>query len=477
MDTDAYVPSPPPFVPAAQTMNQQTGNDVMDGPEISQQSSIPITVSYKKRSVTLAVASDVIVAELLPDIASRLGVLDPAIVYGGYHLVNGDGETLDPARTIPQQHIASQHTFALTPGALADSDIIYDDIVEAVGSNVGQVYRAWTTKHTTFTTLIICAGMLAISAICLAVTPASIISASIGAAFAIIMLALTALLDNHQLQIPAIVIGLLSSIFAALTGFQCIAAMHPLATAYGLPTLGAAVGFLMAGIIIVFVAPRSRPYSFVPIIVGAVTLIPSALGAIWPHALKPAWVITATAAALVINALPWMCLSVARISVHSPQSESEIFALPKPIDYDDIRRRYIQGSTYLFIGRIAIAATLLICTPYIMGLHGPFAPLLCLLAFAAMLLDSRQIYTLREMAITVGAAGIGILLSVLLLAATQPGTRPALAIGLLVCAIVALVFTYVSRKQSLFVTRVTDAIEVICILALPPLAYFIIMAS
>lgn len=477
MDANAYMPSPPPFTPDAQAMGPQTGDDVFDGPEIAQQSPISITVSYKKRSVTLTVAPDVIVAELLPDIASRLGVLDPAIVYGGYRLVNDDGETLDPARTIPQQYIASRHAFALTPGALADPDVIYDDVVEAVGSNVGQVYRAWTTEHTTMTTLIICVGMLVISAICLAITPASVLSASIGAAFAIIMLALTALLDNHRLRIPAIVIGLLSGIFAALTGFQCIAATHPAAPAYGLPMLGAAIGFLMAGVIMVFAAPHTRPYGFVPIIVGAVTAIPSALGAVSPHALKPAWVITATAVALVINALPWMCLSMARISVHSPQSESEIFALPKPIDYEDIRRRYIQGSTYLFIGRISIAATLLICTPYIVSLHGPFAPLLCLLAFAAMLLDSRQIYTLREMALTVGAAGIGILLNVLLLAAAQPQTRPALAIGLLACAIVALVFTYISRKQSLFVTRVTDAIEVICILALPPLAYFIIMAS
>lgn len=477
MEANAYAPASQAFVSDAQAPGPHTGASGLDGHAIAQQAAIAVTVTYKKRSVTLETSPDVIVSELLPDMARRLGVLDPAIVYGGYRLIDENGEALDPAQTIPQQDVASQRSFTLMPGAVADSDVIYDDVVEAVGSNVGRVYRAWTTEHTTITMLIICIGMLAISAACLAATPASIISASISAAFAIILFALTALLDNHQLQNQAIIIGMLSSIFAALTGFQFVTATHPTSPAYGLPMLGASCGFLVAGAVMRLAAAHTRPYGFIPIVIGTATLIPSGLGAFLPHTLRPAWIITATIVALAINALPWMCLSIARISVNSPQSESEIFALPEPIDYDDIRKRYITGSTYLFIGRISVTATLLICTPYIISLGGLFAPLLCLLAFAAILLDSRQIYTLREMTVTVGAAGLGILLSVLLLATTQPQTRPVLAIGLLVCAIVALVFTYISRRQSLFVTRVTDAIEVICVLALPPLAYFIITAA
>ena len=77
--------------------------------------------------------------------------------------------------------------------------------------------------------------------------------------------------------------------------------------------------------------------------------------------------------------------------------------------------------------------------------------------------------------VTVGIAGLGMLLTLLLFAMKQPQARPALAIGLLLCAIVGLVCTYVSRVQSLFVTRVLDAVEVACTLALPPLAYFIIL--
>ena len=478
MDSDAYAP---PF-PIDSTSSMRGGirqdppaSVPMPGAVQADHSAISITVRYKKRSVTLEVAPGVIVAELIPDAARRLGVLDPAIVYGGYHLINGTGEPLDPARTIPEQQEAIREPYTLVPRALADSEPVYDDIVEAVGANVARIYRAWTTDHTMLTTLIICLGMLAVSAACLALIAATPASVAIGAAFTVILVALTSLLDNHKLQAQAIAMGLMASAFAALTGFKLVQTMQPLAPAYGLPMLGAAMGTLATGAIVFLIAARTRPYSLIPVIVAAVLLIPSAFSAALPPSTTTVWVITSAITALVVNALPWMCLSMARIGVNSPQTEAEIFALPEPINPDDVAKRYVRGSTYLFIARAAVCTTLVICTPCIAGIGKPFAPLLSLFAFAAILLDSRQIYTLREMVVTVGIAGLGMLLTLLLFAMKQPQARPALAIGLLLCAIVGLVCTYVSRVQSLFVTRVLDAVEVACTLALPPLAYFIIL--
>ena len=41
-----------------------------------------LTIAYNTRTITLTVSDGPIVADLLPDIARRLGVLDPSIVYG-----------------------------------------------------------------------------------------------------------------------------------------------------------------------------------------------------------------------------------------------------------------------------------------------------------------------------------------------------------------------------------------------------------
>ena len=45
---------------------------------------------------------------------------------------------------------------------------------------------------------------------------------------------------------------------------------------------------------------------------------------------------------------------------------------------------------------------------------------------------------------------------------------------MLCCALATIVFTHVTRRRSLFATRMADAAETLCIMMLPPLAYLAI---
>ena len=110
-------------------------------PPINTTDTLQITVSYKTRTIALRVNDGPIIADLLPDIARRLGILDPSIVYGGYRLLTSDGDPLSPAKTLREQHVPNHSTLTLEPGASSDTDIIYDDVVEAVGASVQHVYR------------------------------------------------------------------------------------------------------------------------------------------------------------------------------------------------------------------------------------------------------------------------------------------------------------------------------------------------
>lgn len=69
-------------------------------PSTDSQNAAPlrITVVYQTRNVTLQITNEPIVADILPDIARRLGVLDPAVVFGGFRLIDRDGEALSPPR-------------------------------------------------------------------------------------------------------------------------------------------------------------------------------------------------------------------------------------------------------------------------------------------------------------------------------------------------------------------------------------------
>lgn len=137
--------SPPPLPHGRQ--------NTPSSPPINTTDTLQITVSYKTRTIALRVNDGPIIADLLPDIARRLGILDPSIVYGGYRLLTSDGDPLSPAKTLREQHVPNHSTLTLEPGASSDTDIIYDDVVEAVGASVQHVYRPWTSDHTTFTHL------------------------------------------------------------------------------------------------------------------------------------------------------------------------------------------------------------------------------------------------------------------------------------------------------------------------------------
>ena len=465
------VPAPmstAPAAPAAPTASQAAPLD----PEATRQ--LHITIAYKARTIELSVGPTPIVADLLPDIARRLGVLDPAIVYGGYRLLNSEGETLSPSQTLDGQHVEEGSTLTLEPGAVNETDIMYDDVVEAVGASVQRVYKPWTNDHTTLTSLIISAGMLAISAGLLAVFPPSIVNAALGFGFALVLIALCSVLSGKNMIPQALAMGLISSVFAAIGGYQLISTLFPGHPFHGLPLLGAAAGLIVDGGLMAAAASRTRPYSLIPIVIGVIAVIPSGLAFMFPINEPQIWIFTATAVALAANALPSMCLSLARISVNSPHSESDIFKLPEDIDYEDIKQRYIFGSTMLFIGRIAVASLLLIATPLLVSLSTPLGAAICLLAFMGMLLDSRQIYTLREMIVTVGAAGIGIIATGLLASQAHPELNIPLILIMLASALATIILTNVTRQQSLFATRMADAAEMLCLVLLPPLAYLAI---
>ena len=216
-------------------------------PPINTTDTLQITVSYKTRTIALRVNDGPIIADLLPDIARRLGILDPSIVYGGYRLLTSDGDPLSPAKTLREQHVPNHSTLTLEPGASSDTDIIYDDVVEAVGASVQHVYRPWTSDHTTFTSLVIGLGMLVISAGWIALSPASIWASVLAFGFSAILLALTAALCGKNLLVQSTAIGLIASIFTAIGGYQLVNLLAGKQPLHALPLLGASLGLAAAG--------------------------------------------------------------------------------------------------------------------------------------------------------------------------------------------------------------------------------------
>lgn len=121
---------------------------------------IRVTAVAGGRRSDLAVPGEVAVAELVPDLARAVGLLDPAAVYAGYRL-HVHGRRLRPDRGLREQGVDDGALLAVAAGADSPEPPTYDDLAEAT-ANAVERQRAWQPADTRRTTN--AAGAVAVAA-------------------------------------------------------------------------------------------------------------------------------------------------------------------------------------------------------------------------------------------------------------------------------------------------------------------------
>lgn len=433
-------------------------------------SRVIVTVEYGKRSARLNLPSSLPVAELLPDIAKKLGVLDPTLVYGGYRLLREDETPIGSPSSLAEQSVRDGDQLRLQVNALDDRDRVYDDVVEAVADSVSRTHHPWTNENTTLTSLVVSCALLGVGALCVALAPASVVNAVICGLVAVSLLAIGAVLSARRLDREALSLSLAACLFAGVCGYHLMGALLR-GPFYGFPAIGIGTGLVLSGGCCALSLARGRLHAVIPVIIGAVLLLLGVVGVVVPQWSARSWVIAISLIGLAANALPWLSLSVARLSVDSPTSESEIFALPKAIDIHEVRKQYQTGSTLLFDLRAAAGALIVFGVPITVSSPNPAGIALTLVLFASMLLDARRIYSQSEMMVTVIFAGLGVCLSCAACTAYHPSWVTVIigvfSIGALLCVI----DTQLIRRSSIAMTRLADTANVIGVMATLPLAY------
>lgn len=120
-----------------------------------------VTAVAGGRRADLAVPGGIAVAELLPDLARAVGLLDPAAVYAGYrlHAVHDQGRRLQPDQGLREQGVGDGALLAVASGADDPAPTVHDDLAEATATAVERL-RAWRPADTRRTTLV--AGLLGV---------------------------------------------------------------------------------------------------------------------------------------------------------------------------------------------------------------------------------------------------------------------------------------------------------------------------
>ena len=104
---------------------------------------VRVTVAAGTRRVDLVLPGAVPVAELLPELARSLGLLDAATVYGGYRLVTAEGRELAADAGLTIQGVEDGGVLTVTAGVDEPPPRVYDDVVEAMADVVERDLEPW----------------------------------------------------------------------------------------------------------------------------------------------------------------------------------------------------------------------------------------------------------------------------------------------------------------------------------------------
>ncbi|MEZ0577722.1 EsaB/YukD family protein [Nocardioides sp. MH1] len=105
-----------------------------------------VTVVAGRRRSDLAVPGGVALAELVPDLARAVGLLDPAAAYTG-HRVHAHGQRLRPDRALGEQGVGDGALLVVTVGADDEPPPAYDDLAEAT-ADVVDLQPRWSAQDT-----------------------------------------------------------------------------------------------------------------------------------------------------------------------------------------------------------------------------------------------------------------------------------------------------------------------------------------
>lgn len=346
---------------------------------------VRVTVTSDTRRVDLALPGTVPLAELLPDLARRVGGLDAGEVVGGCRLVTSGGRRLAGDSGLHVQGIEDGSLLTLAVGAEGPAPTVYDDVAEAMSDAVVRDLGAWSPAAARRTALAAAGLLLVGGAVALVAQRGSLVAAGAASLAAAVLLvgAIVLARAGHEPAVP-VAMAWLASLHAAVAGL--VAPSHERLA--GLPVAGAGAGALLVGSVALLGLREGRVPATPPIGVGAVLV---AAGLVMrATAFDPA-VVLATALVLVVmsgSVFPWLALgatgTVGRHSAIAPVVAGAAEIDPVRVAADARLAHEILVSLSATVGVL-----LVLLAPAAVSL-GPAGTVLAVLAAVVVMLRTRQ---------------------------------------------------------------------------------------
>jgi type VII secretion integral membrane protein EccD len=436
---------------------------------------VRVTIASGSRRVDLVLPGSVPVAELVPELARSVGLLDAATVYGGYRLVTQDGRVLAGDSSLTIQGVEDGGLLTVTAGINDRPQRVYDDVVEAMADVVENELQPWEPAAGRRTALGAGAILLGLGALALLLLGESLLAGAAAAAGAGLLVVGGIVLDRVQEEPEAAVcVSLLAALYAFVAGLVLAPGdlpgwSWPLADEFfGLPLICAGGAVLAVGVVALVGLGQGRALVIPAAVVGAVLL---ACGVVLRLLdLDPSVVLTVVLTLVVLagSVFPWLALGVTGTKVDQIYSLHDITADPDEIDPEEVSHDARVGHEILLAVSATVGTLLVLLAPFAVG-RGVAGTLLAAVCCLAVMFRTRQYRTGAEVmaGLVSGVLGLAsVSVSMLLI---HPDWRAGAAVALAVVGAALLVLTLVPMSPSVRRGRIGDVVESATLLALLPL--------
>lgn len=424
---------------------------------------VRVTVASGSRRVDLVLPGAVPVAELLPELARTVGLLDATTVHGGYRAVTQDGRTLAGDAGLTMQGVEDGSVLTVAAGVDDPAPRVYDDVVEAMTDVVERDLRPWQPATGRRTALVAAGLLMALGAVSLLVE-GGVLAGVAAAVVAVVLVGGAVVLARAQDEPQAaLAVAWMAVGYAAVGGLVLVADGSAQSS-----LIGAGLGAGSAGLLALLGLGEGRTLVVPAVVTGAVLLATGLVGLVAPF--DPAVVLTVALALVVLagSVFPWLALGATRTSVDQLYSLDDVTAEPSDVDPARVGADARLAHDILVAITATVGLLLVLVAPLAVSL-GLAGTLLAVVCCGVLMLRTRQYRTGPTVLVGL-VSGVAGLVSVAVAALwLHPVWRPVAAVVLAAAGALLLAATLVPGTPSVRRGRAADVAESVCLLALLPL--------
>ena len=430
---------------------------------------VRVTVASGTRRVDLVLPGAVPVAELVPELARSVGLLDATTVYGGYRLVTVDGRELTSDAGLTIQGVEDGGVITVTAGVADPAPRVYDDVVEAMADVVERDLKPWSPETGRRTALSAAGLLMALGALALLIQHESAVAVAAAALIAVALVVGAIVLSRGQDEPDAAVaVAWMGTGYAAVAGLMWALPSEGYDELFGYPLAAAGGAAMVAGLVALVGLGEGRTLVIPPIVVGAIFV--AAGLATEQLDLDAAVVLTSTLVFVVIvgSVFPWLALGATGTNVDQLFSVADITADPDDIDPEQVGAD-ARTAHEILVGVSATVGLLLVLVAPLavsLGVSGTVLAVMCCLV---VMLRTRQYRTGAEVLVGLVSGVLGLLSVGVAVLWLHPDWRPVAAVALAATGAVLLATTLLPTSPSVRRGRLGDVAETIALLSLLPL--------